>query len=200
MLGFLGGVGLAEPLVSAFAAAHPDIELVVRELSFADQIDWLMDGTVDAAVLNPGPPSPEFESIPIASTSLCIFVSENHRLASRTELSYVDVADETYLGKAAGLPDWWVDIWWLTARRGGPPRTSRRTSGTVDESIAGVLSGEVIVVAPTFFIPPIPIPGARAIPLVDVEAPEVELVYLRATATRATKMLAAIARTLRPRP
>jgi len=162
VLGFIGGVGLAEPLVSAFAIAHPDIELVVREVSFADQVDWLLDGTVDAAVLNPGPPSPEFHTVPIASTSLCVFVSEHHRLASRTELRYADVADETYLGKAPGLPDWWVDIWWLTERRGGPPRTGRRTSGTVNESIAGVMSGEVIVVSPTFFIPPIPIPGVVA--------------------------------------
>ena len=43
---------------------------------------------------------------------------------------------------------------------------------------------EVIVVAPTFFIPPIPIPGVVAIPLVDVDAPAVELVYLRDTAMR----------------
>jgi DNA-binding transcriptional LysR family regulator len=200
VLGFIGGVGLAEPLVSAFAVAHPDIELVVREVSFADQVDWLLDGTVDAAVLNPGPPSPEFQTIPIAGTSLCVFASEHHRLASRTELRYADVADETYLGKAPGLPDWWVDIWWLTERRGGPPRTSRRTSGTVNESLAGVMSGEVIVVSPTFFIPPIPIPGVVAIPLVDVDAPAVELVYLRDTATRAIRQLAAVARTLQPHP
>ncbi len=198
VLGFIGGVGLAEPLVTGFAVAHPDVELVVRELSFAQQVDWLLDGTVDAAVLCPGPPSPEFEAIAIANTSLCVFVSEHHRLASRSELRYADIADETYLGKAPGLPDWWVDIWWMTAQRGGPPRTSRHTSGTVNESLAGVLSGEVIVVAPTFFIPPIPIPGVRTILLVDVEAPAVELVYLGETATRATKQLAAVARTLQP--
>lgn len=200
VLGFLGGVGLAEALVTAFAIAHPDIELVVREVSFAHQVDWLLDGTVDAAVLCPGPPFPEFQSIPLARTSLCIFVSENHHLASRSEVRYADIADETYLGKAPGLPDWWVDIWWLTAQRGGRPRTSRHTSSTVNESLAGVLSGEVIVVSPTFFIPPVPIPGVRAIPLVDIEAPDVELVYLRKMATRATEQLAATARTLQPQP
>lgn len=199
VLGFInGGLALAEPLLSAFAVAHDDIKVVVREVSFASQVDWLIDRTVDAAVLCPGPPSDEFVSIAIASTSLCVFVSDRHHLASRTELRYADVADETYLAKATGLPDWWADIWWLTARRGGRPKIGRHTSGTVNESLAGILSGEIICVSPTFFIPPIPIPGVRAIPLIDIDAPDVELVHLRNHPPRATEQLAAVARVLKP--
>ena len=56
-------------------------------------------------------------SIPIGRTSLCVFVSASHHLAGRTELRFADIADETYLGVSPGIPDWWVDIWWLTAQR-----------------------------------------------------------------------------------
>jgi DNA-binding transcriptional LysR family regulator len=162
VLGFLGGVGLAEPLLSAFGTAHP-----------------------------------EFESIPIATTSLCVFVAESHHLGSRAELRYADIADETYLDQAPGVPGWWVDIWWLTERRGRRPKTGRRTAGTVNESLAGVLSGEVIVVTPTFFAPLIAVSGVRAVPLVDVDAPDVELVYLRGRKTHAITQMAGVARTLR---
>jgi hypothetical protein len=68
----------------SWRAPHPAVELVVREVSFAQQVEWLLDGTVDAAVLCPGPPFPEFERIAIA--------------------------DETYLERGEGLPDRWVDI------------------------------------------------------------------------------------------
>lgn len=200
VLGFInGGLALAEPVLAAFAAAHPQIQVVLREVSFAGQVDWLLDGTVDAAVLCPGPPSPDFESVTLSHTSMCVFVATRHRLGSRSELRFEDIVDETYLSKAPGLPDWWADIWWLTERRGRRPRTGRHTSGTVNESLAGVLSGEVVVVSPTFFIPPTPIPGVSTIPLVDVEAPDVELVYLRGRATRAVEQLAAVARTLHAR-
>ena len=201
VLGFMNGVLTpAQPLLSAFAAAYDDINVVVRELSFANQIDSLRDGTVDAAVLCPGPPLPEFESIPIGHTSLCVFVSETHHLASRTELRFADIADETYLGVSPGVPDWWVDIWWLTAQRGGPPRTGRHMAGTIHESLAGVLTGEVIVVAPAFFVLDTPIPGVSAIPLVDVNAPDVELVHLRNHTTPATEQLVAVSRTLQLKP
>lgn len=199
VLGFMNGVLTpAQPLLSAFAAAHEDAALALRELSFAQQIDSLVDGTVDAAVLCPGPPLPEFESIPIGRTSLCVFVSESHHLASQTELRVADITDEIYLGVSPGLPDWWVDIWWLTVQRGGPARTGRHTAGTLHESLAAVLSGEVIVVAPAFFVLDTPIPRVSAIPLVDIDALPIELVYLRNRPTRATARLAAVARTLQP--
>ena len=199
VLGFLnGGLTLAEPVLAAFAAAHPSTDVVLREVSFADQIEWVLDGTVDAAILCPGPPSPDFASIPIAHTSLCVFVATTHRLGSHTTVRFDDIVDETYLTTGSGVPDWWSDIWWLTERRGRRPTLGRHSSATVNESLAGVLSGEVVVVAPSFFVPPVPIPGATAIPLVDVEAPDVELVYLRGRATRAARQLAAVARTLHP--
>lgn len=199
VLGFMNGVLTpAQPLLSAFAATHRDVAIVLRELSFAQQINALLDGTVDAAVLCPGPPLPEFESIPIGRTSLCVFVSESHHLAGRTELRVADITNETYLGVSPGLPDWWVDIWWLTAQRGGPARTGRHTAGTIHESLAAVLTGEVIVVAPAFFVLDTPIPRVSAIPLVDVSAVAIELVHLRNRSTRATARLAAVARSLPP--
>jgi DNA-binding transcriptional LysR family regulator len=199
VLGFInGGLGPAEPLLNAFAAAHGEIAVMVREVSFAHQVDWLMDGTVDAMVMCPGPPFPEFECIPLSHTAPCVFVAESHRLAPRTELRFADIADETYLQMAEGLPEWWADLWLLTAQRGRRPKTGRHTSGTVNESLAGVLSGEVIVIAPAFFMSPTPIPGVRAIPLLDVDPFDVELVYLRDRAASATRQLAAVARTLTP--
>lgn len=102
-----------------------------------------------------------------------------------------------YFGPSCGVsPRRSRDVSDNRARR---PRTGRHTSGTVNERFAGVLSGEVVVVSPTFFIPPTPIPGVSTIPLVDVEAPDVELVYLHGRATRTVEQLAAVARTLQGR-
>jgi DNA-binding transcriptional LysR family regulator len=195
VFGFLdGGPSLADPLLKKFARAHPEIEVVIHQVSFARQVDAIMDGTVDAAVLCPGPPDPTFESIPLATPKLVVFVADTHRLASRTTLRFADIDEETYLAQGPGLPEWWMDIWWLTERRGRRPRVSRHTSSTVNESIAGILTGEVIVVSPDFFVPAYPMPGIATIPLIDVEAPRVELVYQPKHATRATKLLVKTAR------
>jgi DNA-binding transcriptional LysR family regulator len=199
VLGFIPGLLTpAQPLLTAFAAAHEEIAVVPREMSFAHQTDWLLDGTTDAAVLCPGPPLPEFESTPISRTSLCVFVADSHHLATRTELRFADIADDTYIQTGSGVPEWWADIWWLTAQRGGRPRTGRHISSTINESLAAVLSGEVVVVAPALFVLATPIPGVSAIPLIDVEAPNIELVHLRNGPTRATRQLAALARALHP--
>jgi len=199
LFGFLnGGPAIAEPLLSAFTAAHPEIDVVVQEIGFARQVDAILDGTVDAAVLCPGPPDSEVETIPIARTSMVVFVANGHRLASRTQLTFADVDDETYLRPGPGLPEWWMDIWWLTERRGRRPKVGRHASSSVNESIAGILAGEAIVLAPDFFVPPYPIPGITTIPLTDVDAPDIELAYLPNRATRATKLLADVARTLQP--
>ncbi len=45
---------------------------------------------------------------------------------------------------------------------------------------------------------PTPIPGVRAIPLLDVDPLAVELTYLREHAARPTRLLAAVARRLTP--
>jgi DNA-binding transcriptional LysR family regulator len=195
VFGFLdGGPSLADSLLKSFAAAHPEIEVVVQQVSFTRQVDAIRDGTVDAAVLCPGPPDPDLESIPIATPKLLVFLADSHRLATRTSLRFADVDDETYLSQAPGIPDWWMDIWWLTQQRGARPKVSRHSSRTVNESIAGILTGEVIVISPGFFVPPYPIPGITTIPLIDVEAPNVELVYQPQRATRSAQLLAEIAR------
>lgn len=194
VFGFLdGGPGLADALLKRFATAHPEIEVIVEQVSFARQADAILDGTVDAAVLCPGPPDPNLASIPIGTPGLVVFVAETHRLASRESVRFADIDDETYLSQAPDVPDWWIDIWWLTKQRGRRPKVSRRSSRTVNESIAGVLTGEVVVVSPDFFVPPYPIPGITAIPLVDVAAPNIELVYQPSRASRATQLLAGIA-------
>lgn len=198
--GFLnGGPALAEPVLKAFAAAHPEIEVAIQELSFARQVDALLDGTVDAAVLCPGPPNGELQSIPVARPKMVVFLANEHRLASHPHLQFTDVVDETYMGPGPGVPEWWMDIWWLTERRGRRPKLARHASGSVNESIAGILSGDVIVLAPDFFVPTYPIPGITATALVDVDCPAVELVYHRDRATRATKLLVDAAQQLQPR-
>jgi DNA-binding transcriptional LysR family regulator len=195
VFGFLdGGPSLADSLLKRFGTAHPEIEVVVQQVSFSQQVDAILDGTVDAAVLCPGPPDPELECIPIATPELVVFLADSHRLATRTSLRFADVDEETYLSQAPGIPDWWMDIWWLTQQRGARPKVSRHSSRTVNESIAGILTGEVIVICPDFFVPPYPIPGITTIPLIDVEAPDVELVYQPRRATRSAQLLAEIAR------
>ncbi len=195
VFGFLdGGPSLADSLLKRFTAAHPEIEVVVQQVSFSRQADAILDGTVDAAVLCPGPPDPTFEAIPIATPNLVVFLADSHHLATRTSLRFTDINHETYLSQAPGIPDWWMDIWWLTKQRGARPKVSRHSSRTVNESIAGILTGEVIVVSPDFFVPAYPIPGITTIPLIDVPAPNVEFVYQPRQATRATRLLARHAR------
>ena len=173
IIGFLPGLlACASSTMTAFAAAHPEIEVRSRELDFASQLSLLRAGEIDAEVMLP-PPEPEaasdLEIVPVGSVPLAVNLAANHPLATRESISFAEIADEPFPGRHPQIPEHWADCYWLTAQRGQRPRVTDEQPLTPDEVWHVVSAGKCVTVGPAYFAPYIETLGGVVIrPLVDV--------------------------------
>lgn len=90
------------PALRRFSQAHPEIEVVLRELSPGDQIKALRAGRIDLALL--GNPCAEVErefSVTILKRiPFQAVLPDNHLLALRKRLALSELADEPFIGFA----------------------------------------------------------------------------------------------------
>ena len=84
-------------LVEAFAAAHPDIRIELKELPFpaAPASAWLAD--VDVTLVSPLSADPDVWVQPVAWEQRAVVVSSASSLAGRGEVTVADVRDETFI-------------------------------------------------------------------------------------------------------
>ena len=109
-------------LVEAFAAAHPDIRIELKELPFpeAPASAWLAD--VDVTLVSPLSADPDVWVQPVAWEQRAVVVSSASSLAGRGEVTVADVRDETFIRLEEALDPVWASFWTLDNDRGGPPR------------------------------------------------------------------------------
>jgi DNA-binding transcriptional LysR family regulator len=110
----LGAVGsawyaLLPPLLRGYRERYPDVELVLRQLSTAQQVERLLSGTLDAGLLRPpidvrtprGHPAaanePSIATETIVREPLLAALPENHRLASRESIDLAELAGEPFI-------------------------------------------------------------------------------------------------------
>lgn len=114
---------LLPDMVSAVAAAAPDIRFELTYLSSAQQRLALLEGRIDMGILIGQANSPSVESLRMADETLVVALPGNHRLASKRNLSFADIRDEPVL--FGNEQDWsaFRDILFrLYAQNGGSPR------------------------------------------------------------------------------
>jgi DNA-binding transcriptional LysR family regulator len=109
---------LTGPIFKAVGRALPQFRIATRELSFANQVDPILNGEVDVAIVRPPLGNPDIEVIPIAEEPRCLLVSPLHELADAGELSVADVLGQRMLPLDA--PNEWASFWQLDDIRGHP--------------------------------------------------------------------------------
>jgi len=109
---------LTTPIFDAVRSALPNSRIATQELSFADQIAPILDGTVDVAIVRPPLNHREIDVIAIAEEPRCMLVNPSHELADAAELSVDDVLDQPMLPLVA--PKAWSAFWQLDDVRGYP--------------------------------------------------------------------------------
>ncbi|MEA2212842.1 MAG: hypothetical protein QOF83_2790, partial [Solirubrobacteraceae bacterium] len=100
-----GALGTIEipALLAGFRAAHPQVELRVRQGHSAEMAAQIRDGHLDFAFLAlPGRRTPGLKLTPLGREPIPLAVHENHPLASRPDVELATIADETFADGPAG--------------------------------------------------------------------------------------------------
>ena len=173
---------LARALLRRFMLAHPEVDVETRHLEPADRLVELKRGRIDAELLYPPTGDEQLAEQLVARSPRYVLLSESHRLAGRSSLTFADIEDEMLPGRHPSVDQRLADETWLMQYRSAPPRLASETPTSVDELWALVSRGKAIVVLPLFMIPRIQGDGVRAILLEGVEPLEVVLACLRGDA------------------
>jgi DNA-binding transcriptional LysR family regulator len=136
-----GRGGLLPAIRSRFTAAHPEVTVRLRQLSWDDPTAGLADGTVDVAfVWLPLPDEERYGWTVVAEEPRLVALPESHPLAARAEVDFVDLLDEPFLAlpaSAGPLRDYWLA---LDARAGRPPRIGAEIAGA-EETYEALVAG-----------------------------------------------------------
>ncbi|HTK65524.1 MAG TPA: LysR family transcriptional regulator [Pseudonocardia sp.] len=150
-LGFTAGT-LVRQVLDDLAARVPRLRVEVVELAWPDQVDAVLQGTVDASfVRGPVLPDPAVELVPIEHEGRVVAVSSRHRFASRDRVHIDELATETQLKIAEELADNAWTRWWHADPRpdGTRPRYGARYH-SVTEFLELIACGDSVgIIAPS---------------------------------------------------
>lgn len=92
-LGFTAASGyeFLPRLITAFRAAAPDIDLVLKEMVSADQLESLTAGRIDVGLVRPSFNRREFASLCVVREPLLLAVPTGHPFASAPEVGIADL-------------------------------------------------------------------------------------------------------------
>ena len=142
-VGFKAGTagGLVTPVVRAFEEANPDVEVVVRRLSWLGQVSALLDRRVDLAFLASIEKLDErLEVHEVGGERRMLVVPLDHPLAGAGSVSIEDVAaDPVVVSRSvpAAVGRWWAAI----PRPGGADPPMGPAVDSVEEALEAVARG-----------------------------------------------------------
>jgi DNA-binding transcriptional LysR family regulator len=98
-LGFVGSAAypIVPDIVRAFRAAHPDVEVRLRELSTSEQLDALATGSLDVGFARSPLDEPALEVEPVATEPILAALPHGHHLAAAPEVRLEDLAAEPFV-------------------------------------------------------------------------------------------------------
>lgn len=134
---------LTGPIVDGFRTASPHLDLRVRELDFGDQVDALLDGRVDVALVRSPVVHDDLVLDPLFTEPSVLVTSPQHRLARREAVTMDEVLAERPL-EVVRAPRAWADFWNLAAYRVGTGRTIPSHAVTLVDYTIDVLKNATI--------------------------------------------------------
>ncbi|GHE47664.1 hypothetical protein GCM10018785_16540 [Streptomyces longispororuber] len=154
------------PVLSAFAAAHPEVRVAWRELTITDFDTPLTSGEVDVALIRM-PLDPErLVWEPLLAEPRGLAVPPGHRLHGRDGATLADVIEEPLPHVAPAVPDGMRRWWQMYAQRNGEaPEFVGEPVSSPYEIFTSVVLHHVVCPGPfAFRTTPLPA-GVRILPL-----------------------------------
>ncbi|MBE7201927.1 MAG: LysR family transcriptional regulator [Parafilimonas terrae] len=97
-------------LVAAFRQALPDVTLALREMVTKDQVEELLAGRIDAALVRPPVTHPDLTAIRAMAEPLVVALPAGNALAARGTLVPRDLADEDLIAYAPNEAHYFHDL------------------------------------------------------------------------------------------
>ncbi|MEE7489246.1 LysR family transcriptional regulator [Methylobacterium oryzae] len=97
-------------LVTAFRRALPDVTLALREMVSKDQIEELLAGRIDAALVRPPVTHPDLIAVRALAEPLVVALPAGNPLALRDALTLADLGREPFVGYAPNEARYFHDL------------------------------------------------------------------------------------------
>jgi DNA-binding transcriptional LysR family regulator len=124
-LGFVGSAAypIVPDVVRAFRAAHPEVEVRLRELSTSEQLEALTGGALDVGFVRTPLDERTVEVEPIATEPIVAALPEGHPLAGRRLVRVLELAAEPFvMFPREQAPEFFDHLVNLVAATGTAPR------------------------------------------------------------------------------
>ncbi|MGD0197811.1 MAG: LysR substrate-binding domain-containing protein [Solirubrobacteraceae bacterium] len=197
-VGFVGSAMFSPVLPTIlrdFASRHPDVDLHLRELPTAEQLDALSHGRIDVGVIR-GPLraatlAPGLELAVIHREHMVVALPEAHLLAAKSRLRASDLQGETFvILRRSEAPGLWTPLASLMGGAGGLPEEVQEVA-EMQTIIALVASGFGVSLVPAS-VGDTDRPGVTFRPLAD-PSPMIELSLAWASSERSPVLEAFLA-------
>lgn len=166
-LGYIAGAALelTEPILRAFAAEFPEVEVEMQEFASTDTSAGLATGASDVALVRLPLGLDAIESEPLFTEPLVVMVGPAHRLSARRSVSASELLDEPIT--VSDTPDETYRAFWrLDAARGDQPAPVVPIS-SVTEEWQIVASGRAIAVTGASLARYLPLSTVSCVPITD---------------------------------
>ncbi|CAN5398790.1 LysR family transcriptional regulator [soil metagenome] len=155
-------------ILRAFTTQHPKVDLHYVELSMVNQIESLIDGDVDIALIRLPISDQRVRVDPLLEEPRVAGVPVDHPLASATDLSIDDLLDLPFAVAAEGAPAEWRSYWSFDEQRGANSRVGAEVR-SIPESLATIAYRNAVDTLPSTAAVMFPHEGVRYLPLRDAE-------------------------------
>lgn len=181
--GALAAGDITTDIISAYKRQRPDVEVRLRELSFAEQFDAVASREVDVALVRSPYSDDRLELHRLFDEPMVMCCNHDHRRAKASELTVEEILDEPMLD-LGDAPKEWADFWHFTDSRGGPARLGSAQAETVSQMQVAVAFSDIMTpVVQSVWRLGMGHADLRGIPLVDSPRSEV-VIARRSTDTR----------------
>lgn len=154
----------APRIVHAYSARMPDIEITLRELSSAEQIDLLLNGQLHVGFVNTPTVPPGLAIHPLRRDFMVCCLPANHALAGKKSVDLASLADEPFIMQSRETaPANYDNVIAIFSRAGIHPRTRHATRQWLT-TVALVSEGFGVALVPSS-IAKAGIAGVRFVPL-----------------------------------
>jgi DNA-binding transcriptional LysR family regulator len=143
-VGFVGSAmySLVPDVLRAFRARRPAVDLRLRELSTAAQLDQLESGRIDVAFVRPSVPRAGIAIERVLREEVVVALPESSRLAGREEIELADLRGEPLvLLSRSGAPGVRAALEAATRRFGGEARLVQEAAEI--QTVIGLVAGGV---------------------------------------------------------
>ncbi|WP_051580344.1 LysR substrate-binding domain-containing protein [Pseudonocardia acaciae] len=141
---FAEAAGELTPMIfSIYRELRPEVRLEFVELTMVDQVERLVAGEVDIAIVRVPLDDPRITLRPMFSEPRVAVLPRRHRYAEAGALSVDDLLDEPFAAADTGAPADWSSYWTCDDRRGQACRVGARVRSVGESLMAIACAGAV---------------------------------------------------------